>query len=958
VIATPGPLHRAKIISVVFCAGFGCETAIFHDLPTLERPGDNLACPDAAPLLSAEARSDGCVDLSWTIDTSVDQFVLELAETEGEFSLLRDQLTVREFEHCEAGGALRDQNLFYRVKAENPSCPASEPASVRTAPESVTSLSAVTAFRGSEIFSSLDWEDPNELANNCFAVTREPPSATGTVTVASPDEFEDGPLPAETPFTYRVETVFPCPPSRLDSGVPASVEITTPPAPVRDLRLLGVQARRVEIAWSDPNATTLGFDVLRRPAEGPDEPSLIATLDPDQTGYVDTDSNLVPGTTYDYSVVVEAQGGRAPPTTLTVQTTAPPQMELGPPVLKSSCRLDVPGELTLVQTARIAEVSGSIEIATSTSATPLVVTASATGLTIPVRPNVLDLEVLRTDGSFEVSWRVMDTLGGMNEVTRPSTMAVAEPEYRTPVRSPASPAPAFGRTDGDTIASAQGQQTLVDSASGSCRDCRAAPASISMGLEHVCAVLGARPEATRLVCWGQNLEGEAGTGISGEELAYANPRFACDGPGPLTEPDCPELSGIRQVSAGSEFTCVLLANGQVHCTGINSFGQLGSGRLASNGGPLRERYFKPVCATGSHTDGDCVPFGDVDRIQSGGSPVSCAFRTNGEVACWGGFWSNPTTPCATGSIFQSPCPDPLRDVAHVGIGGSFFCFGLDDGTARCVGDNDQGQLGRGTTSSTLITVDVVCESGTAPTCPPLDSIIAIDGGNKYACALRSSGEVWCWGANQAGELGNRGPGDQSSLPVPVCTTEVAAGSTCPASDRLKGVTAIAAGFNFACALLDDGAVQCWGSRGRSELRPNDGTAWNALGDGRGQNPSPRAFAAPVCERGMLGSGGGCVPLGRGPRGSIVALSAGQQAVCAVTERGEILCWGGQRRGIDGSYTGILGHGPSYRGPNGDSAAHNPVPVCMTGQGDGNCLDVNDTLDTAAVRACHALEVQP
>ena len=73
--------------------------------------------------------------------------------------------------------------------------------------------------------------------------------------------------------------------------------------------------------------------------------------------------------------------------------------------------------------------------------------------------------------------------------------------------------------------------------------------------------------------------------------------------------------------------------------------------------------------------------------------------------------------------------------------------------------------------------------------------LGIAAGDRFSCALRPDGTVWCWGDGGSGQLG-----DGSLLP------RSAAGQV---SD-LARVVQIDAGLEHACARRDDGSVLCWG----------------------------------------------------------------------------------------------------------------------------------------------------
>jgi alpha-tubulin suppressor-like RCC1 family protein len=290
------------------------------------------------------------------------------------------------------------------------------------------------------------------------------------------------------------------------------------------------------------------------------------------------------------------------------------------------------------------------------------------------------------------------------------------------------------------------------------------------------------------------------------------------------------------------------------------------------------------------------------------------------------------------------------------MGNRVTCFVLDDAerTARCYGFNEAGQVGNGTVAAGFVDeLQPLCRAGAGPTCEPLTGIISIDAGFRYACALRNGedpgdapGEVWCWGSNAFGQLGN---GDLSVTERPVAGPVCVAGSG-PTCTRLTGAVALATGQDFGCALLEDGTVKCWGDRGAGSATNR---RVNPLGDGLGRQPTPRALAGDVCQSGTLEPQGNCVPLGtESPdtdadpaRGAIVALTAGQSTACALSRKGAVLCWGGS----NSMTVGTLGHSDVF----GESTR--PVPVCLAGDGDGFECPLGPLL-SAAVRSCTPLRL--
>ena len=121
------------------------------------------------------------------------------------------------------------------------------------------------------------------------------------------------------------------------------------------------------------------------------------------------------------------------------------------------------------------------------------------------------------------------------------------------------------------------------------------------------------------------------------------------------------------------------------------------------------------------------------------------------------------------------------------------CALLSSGVVKCWGDNTYGQLGGGDISPHK---DPVTVQGLMPA-----SALAV--GQNSACAIVTGGQVYCWGRNSNGQLGNASNKD-SLIPVAVSGLKLAASQ-------------IALGENFACALLSDQTVKCWGANNFGQL---------------------------------------------------------------------------------------------------------------------------------------------
>lgn len=179
-----------------------------------------------------------------------------------------------------------------------------------------------------------------------------------------------------------------------------------------------------------------------------------------------------------------------------------------------------------------------------------------------------------------------------------------------------------------------------------------------------------------------------------------------------------------------------------------------------------------------------------------------------------------------------------KSYTAIAFGDIHACAVGSDGGVICWGSNDSGQLGNGTITDSIKPVIVT----------GLGSVVGIAAGQSHNCAFTNTGAVKCWGSNANGQLGD-GTTTDHNTPVDV-------------TGLTGGITAIAAGRDFTCALTASGGVKCWGGNRDSQL--GDGTTTDR--------------STPVDVSGLSGG--------------ITSISAGETYVCALTGSGNVECWGG------------------------------------------------------------------
>ena len=172
----------------------------------------------------------------------------------------------------------------------------------------------------------------------------------------------------------------------------------------------------------------------------------------------------------------------------------------------------------------------------------------------------------------------------------------------------------------------------------------------------------------------------------------------------------------------------------------------------------------------------------------------------------------------------------------------FSCQLSSDGTVSCWGANNNGQLGSGDNIARYGPSKVLKSAGT-----PLTGAVQIISEATTACALINDGSVWCWGINTLGQLGYL-PNNfvNSTFAVPVF--------------GVTNAMSIVGGYAYACAILADATMVCWGSNGGGQI--GDGTT--------------SAHSIPVSPSNIS---------------NVQAAALGVGHTCVIFTDGTVYCWG-------------------------------------------------------------------
>ncbi len=270
-----------------------------------------------------------------------------------------------------------------------------------------------------------------------------------------------------------------------------------------------------------------------------------------------------------------------------------------------------------------------------------------------------------------------------------------------------------------------------------------------------------------------------------------------------------------------------------------------------------------------------------------GYHFTCALTSAGGIKCWGdnssGQLGNGTT---TSSLTARDVPGLTTGVQSIVAGASHACALTSVGGVKCWGNNEFGQLGDGTTSNRLVWKDVVGLSS---------GVRAIAAGFSHTCALTDAGALMCWGDNLLGQLGD-------GTLFPRATPKAVVGLS-------TGVNAMALGYRHSCALTSAGGAKCWGYNETGQL-----------GDGTVFSTTPT-----VTPRDVVGLSSG-----------LRAITAGGGHTCVLTIAGGAKCWGANNLGQLGNRPNPGGFPPPSPTPTDVVDAASGITAISAGN-DHTCL---------------------
>ncbi|MBI0063271.1 InlB B-repeat-containing protein [Bifidobacterium apousia] len=325
--------------------------------------------------------------------------------------------------------------------------------------------------------------------------------------------------------------------------------------------------------------------------------------------------------------------------------------------------------------------------------------------------------------------------------------------------------------------------------------------------------------------WGYNNYGQLGDGTRDDKHAPVMVRT----PDRKTYPDLPADFTYLQVSAGGYHSLALGSDGNVYAWGSNYYGQLGDGTRDDKHAPVRvktpDRKTYPDLPT------------DFTYLQvSAGANHSLALGSDGNAYAWGyngngqlsdGTRDDKHAPVRVKTPDRKTYPDLPADFTYLQVSaGSAHSLALgSDGNVYAWGYNYYGQLGNGTSGSRSAPVRVKTpDRKTYPDLPADFTYLQVSAGANHSLALGSDGNAYAWGWNSNGQLGDGTTSYSQSVPVRVKTPDRKTYPDLPADFTYLQVSA---GLDHSLAVGSDGYAWAWGCNLSGQLGNNSsGSAFN------------------------------------------------------------------------------------------------------------------------------------
>ena len=355
--------------------------------------------------------------------------------------------------------------------------------------------------------------------------------------------------------------------------------------------------------------------------------------------------------------------------------------------------------------------------------------------------------------------------------------------------------------------------------------------ALSVGKGHSLAIYGGVNETWNLYAWGYNGYGQLGDGTSrsknspvkigtatnwksiaagakhslainkaGELYAWGNNDDGQLGDGTFSNRNSPVKIGTatnwKSIAAGARHSLAINKASELYAWGWNHYGQLGDGTFSNRNSPVKigtATNWKSIAAGDSHSlaiskAGELHAWGANFKGQlgngtsydrhiptkigtatnwksiAGGAIHSLAINKAGELHAWGGNTKGQVGYGTPGTLAKQESPVKIGTATNwksIAAGANHSLATNKAGELYAWGENTKGQLGLGHDMTSI--QESPAKIGTVKNWKS----IAVGAINNHSLAISKAGELYAWGEDTNGRLGDGGTNENKTIPVKI-----------------------------------------------------------------------------------------------------------------------------------------------------------------------------------------------
>jgi len=329
----------------------------------------------------------------------------------------------------------------------------------------------------------------------------------------------------------------------------------------------------------------------------------------------------------------------------------------------------------------------------------------------------------------------------------------------------------------------------------------------------------------------------------------------------------------------------------VSAGGLHSCGVRANGKLYCWGSDLYDQIGDGVDDTPDHTPRRIGIFEDWNTV-SAGYQHTCGIRHAGKLYCWGGDASGQLGDGGPNVGTNAPKQiGTFEDWATIDAGQDHTCGVRENGKLYCWGNDNAHQVGDG---------DNALPATTPRRIGTFEDWANVTSGQFHSCGVRSNGKLYCWGNDGAGQVGDGNDPTYAKAPRRIGTFEDWAN--------------VSAGALHSCGVRSNGKLYCWGSDGNDQIgdganatvanaprRIGSFEDWEIATTGRYHSCGIRHGGKLYCwggdGSGQVGDGinfgpdPATAPRRIGTFEDWANTDAGDSHTCGVRSNGKLYCWG-------------------------------------------------------------------